>query len=35
MMAHGGADRGRSHGGGMATDSREATNNGGAGGVGA
>ncbi len=35
MMAHGGADRGRSHGGGMATDSRGHTKGGGAGGEGA
>ncbi len=34
-MAHGGADRGRSHGGGMATDSRGLTDDGGTGGRGA
>ncbi len=35
MVAHGGADRGRSHGEGMAADSRGPTNGGGAGGGGA
>ncbi len=35
MVAHGGADGGRSHGGGMAADSRGPTNGGGAGGGGA
>ncbi len=35
MVAHGGADRGRSHGGGMAADYRGPTNGGGAGGGGA
>ncbi len=35
MMAHGGTDGGRSHGGGMASDSRGLTNSGGAGGGGA
>ncbi len=35
MVAHGGADGGRSHGGGMATYSKGPTNRGGAGGGGA
>ncbi len=35
MVAHGGADGGRSHGGGVVADSMGPTNGGGAGGVGA